>query len=717
MKATETKLLDFLKGPKQFIIPIYQRTYSWTLKQCEQLWRDIERAATDDTVSGHFIGSIVYIQKGLYQIASVPQLLVIDGQQRLTTVSLILTALGQSLQKEGEQSGITQKKLTNYFLANAEEDGDLRYKLLLTQSDRPTLMRLVDGKDSPEKSSKRVTENFEFFKGKIAASKLDLNALYKGVGKLVIVDISLDREHDNPQLIFESLNSTGLELSQADLIRNYVLMGLEHKQQEILYTDHWFPMEQRFGQAEYAAQFDRFMRDYLTLKVGRIPNIREVYGEFKAYAKERGDGDGAIIATVADIHRFSKHFVRIALDQETDKELRQVIGDINTLRVDVAYPFLLELYDDHATGLISRDDLLHVLRTVESYVFRRAICGIPTNSLNKTFATLSKSIDKAKYVKSFSAALLLKDSYRRFPNDEEFARELTVKDVYNFRNRNYFLRRLENAGRKERVVIEEYTIEHIMPQNDEVPAAWRVALGENWKDVHARYLHTLGNLTLTGYNSEYSDRPFAEKRDMEGGFAESPIRLNEGMGLIESWNEAEIVSRGERLAKKAATVWAIPSLPAEVLSQYRKSKRYEVDDHAYTLADHPKLKGEMLDLFMLLRNRILALGPEMMEHVLKLYIAFKSETNVVDVVPRKKKLRLTLNMDFGDINDPNSLCRDVTGKGQWGNGNIQVRLHSTDQLNDVMFLVKQAYDGQQIKRSGAAAGREGLITHHPLLGD
>ncbi|MGC4033093.1 MAG: DUF262 and DUF1524 domain-containing protein [Tepidisphaeraceae bacterium] len=697
MKATETKLLDFLKGPKQFIIPIYQRTYSWTLKQCEQLWRDIERAATDDTVSGHFIGSVVYIQKGLYQIASVPQLLVIDGQQRLTTVSLILTALGKSLQKEGEQSEITQKKLTNYFLANAEEDGDLRYKLLLTQSDRPTLMRLVDGKEPPEKASKRVTENFEFFKGKIAASKLDLNALYKGVGKLVIVDISLDREHDNPQLIFESLNSTGLELSQADLIRNYVLMGLEPKQQETLYTDHWFPMEQRFGQAEYAAQFDRFMRDYLTLKVGRIPNIREVYIEFKAYAKERGEGDDAVMTTVADIHRFSRHFVRIALEQDDDKELRQAIGDINTLKVDVAYPFLLELYDDHASGMISRDDLLHVLRILESYVFRRAICGIPTNSLNKTFATLSKSIDKSKYVESLTAALLLRDSYRRFPNDEEFTRELAVKDVYSFRNRSYFLRRLENAGRKERVMIDEYTVEHIMPQNENLSQAWRAALGENWKEVHARYLHTLGNLTLTGYNSEYSDRPFLEKRDMKGGFAESPIRLNEGLKLVESWNEAEMIKRGERLAKKAATVWAIPSLPAEVLAQYRKSKRDEVDEHAYTLADHPKLKGDMLDLFRLLRERVLALDPGMKEHILKLYIAFKSETNVVDVVPRKRKLRLALNMDFAEINDPKGLCRDVTGKGQWGNGNVQVRLHSADELDDVMSLVKQSFDKQHAK--------------------
>ena len=267
-----------------------------------------------------------------------------------------------------------------------------------------------------------------------------------------------------------------------------------------------------------------------------------------------------------------------------------------------------------------------------------------------------------------------------------------VKDVYNFRNRNYLLRRLENHGRKERVILEEYTIEHILPQNENLPAEWREALGDEWKEVHARHLHTLGNVTLTRYNSEYSDRPFKQKRDMEGGFAHSPIRLNEGLGALATWNEQEIVKRGERLAALAAKVWGLPSLSAEVLDQYRKSgKKDEADDHAYTLADHPKLKGDILDLFLLFRDRVLALGPDVKEHVLKLYIAFKADTNFVDVVPKTKKLRLTLNMDFEDINDPKGLCRDVTGLGQWGNGSIQVRLHSAEQLDDVMLLVKQAY--------------------------
>jgi uncharacterized protein with ParB-like and HNH nuclease domain len=292
MKATETKFLDFLKGPRQFIIPIYQRNYSWTLKQCQQFWDDVLQAATDDNVSGHFVGSIVYIEKGLYQISSVPQLLVIDGQQRLTTLTLLISALGCAIKQKGDGVEITQKKLNNYYLFNTEEENDLFYKLLLTRSDKHTLINLLEGKELQDTASKRITENYKFFEEQINKVDIDLMTLYLGISKLIIVDIALDREHDNPQLIFESLNSTGLELSQADLIRNYVLMGLEPKQQESLYNDFWYPMEQSFGQSNYVAQFDRFMRDYLTVKTGRIPNIRGVYEEFKTY--DRGNNSGSI---------------------------------------------------------------------------------------------------------------------------------------------------------------------------------------------------------------------------------------------------------------------------------------------------------------------------------------------------------------------------------------------------------------------------------------
>jgi uncharacterized protein with ParB-like and HNH nuclease domain/predicted transport protein len=697
MKATETKFLDFLKGPKQFIIPIYQRTYSWTLKQCNQLWNDVYTAATDDAITGHFVGSIVYIEKGLYQISSVPQLLVIDGQQRLTTVSLLLSALSTALRQRGIEAEISHKKLNNYFLFNNEEEGELRYKLLLTQADKPTLIRLLEEKELPVEPSRRVEENYRLFVDRIAAMKLEPSSLYQGLAKLIVVDIALNREHDNPQLIFESLNSTGLELSQADLIRNYVLMGLEPRRQESLYNEHWYPMEQSFGPAAEGARFDAFIRDYLTLKTGRIPNIREVYEAFKAYAKAAQGGH--IEEIVEDIHRYANHFVRMALQQEEDKDLRAGFADINTLKVDVAYPFFLEVYEDYRGQRLTREDFVKALKYIESYVFRRAICGIPTNSLNKTFATLAREVDKDNYLESLCAVLVLKDSYRRFPTDEEFTRELVVKDLYNFRNRNYWLRRLENHGRKEPVVVEEYTIEHILPQNPILPLAWRSELGEGWEQVQATCLHTLGNLTLTGYNSELSDRSFQEKRDMDGGFAESPIRLNHGLGKLTRWTQHEIAQRGKELGALACHVWPFPVLSAEVLARYRKAETPEAS-RSYKLSDHPHLASPMLELFEQFRKRVLNLDASVREEVLKLYIAYKAVTNFVDVVPQKSRLRLSLNMAFDEVNDPKGLCKDVTALGRWGNGDVEVGLSSPAQLDDVMLLVKQAYDRQMEEEEG-----------------
>jgi len=690
MKASETNFLKFLQGTKQFIIPIYQRKYSWTIQQCRQLWNDIVRAAEDEEVQGHFVGSIVYIEKGLYQISAVPQLLVIDGQQRLTTLSLLLMALARAIEESGKPHEITKKKIMNYYLVNNEEEDDLYYKLLLTKSDKDTYIQLLVDKELSDDYSQRIVDNYNFFANVIRKSGIDLNKLYRGISKLIIVDIALDRDHDNPQLIFESLNSTGLDLSQADLIRNYVLMQLEPKEQNELYMDYWYPMEKGFGDLNDTALFDRFMRDYLTVKTGRIPNINRVYSSFKEYVQNQKGRH--IKEIVADIYRFSQYFVKLAFQKEKDKEINEVLADINTLKVDVSYPFLLELYDDYENEKLSKGDFIAILKLVESYVFRRAICGVPTNSLNKTFANLSREIDKENYLESVRAAFLLKEGYRRFPNDEEFVRELVIKDVYNFRNRNYLLRKLENHNRKEIIDIESYTIEHIMPQNKNLSPDWRKDLGENWEEIHKTYLHTLGNLTLTRYNSELSDRPFREKRDMEGGFADSPLRLNRGLAKVEVWNKEEIEKRAQSLAKLALEIWEYPQLPEAVLEKYNRSPE-DNQGAVYTLADHTEnLQGDLLNLFEHLRKRILNLDSSIREEAKKLYIAYKTATNFVDIIPRKTKLQLSLNIPFDEIHDPRGVCRDVTHLGRWGNGDVEVTLSSFDEIDYVMSLIKQAFE-------------------------
>ena len=693
MKATEAKLLEFLKKSPQFVIPIYQRTYSWTERECRQLWDDIIRTGSNDDVAAHFVGSIVYVEKGLYQVTSQSPLLVIDGQQRLTTVMLLLEALARRVGDSEPLDGFAAKKLRSYYLLNPLEEGERGFKLLLTQTDKSSLIALVQQKPRPAEHSLRIAENFAFFEEQVQGLGGDLVPLCRGLAKLVIVDISLSRDQDNPQLIFESMNSTGRELTQADLIRNFILMGLEPANQTQLYEEHWRPMEVAFGQEAYGSHFDGFMRHYLTLKTGEIPNVKAVYEAFKAHARSSQTAAAGVDALIADIHAYAGYYCAMALDQEADKELAQAFRDLRELKVDVAFPFLLELYDDFAHGRLARDDFAHTVRLVEAYVFRRAICAIPTNSLNKTFATFGRALRKERYLESVQAYLLGLPSYRRFPNDEEFKRELAVRDLYNFPRRSYWLRRLENHGRKERVPVDEYTIEHILPQNQNLSSKWRQALGPHWQRVQETWLHTLGNLTLTGYNAEYSDRPFAEKRDMRGGFSESPLRLNEGLGALETWDEAAIQARAQRLADQAAKVWSAPALSAHVVASYRPKT---VRAAGYTLDDHPQLADgtPVRLLFEQFRTAVLALDPCVSEEILKVYIAYKAETNFVDVVPQRNRLRLSLNLHFHELHDPKNLAKDVTNIGRWGNGDVEVATSDRQELPYVMGLVRQAFEKQ-----------------------
>lgn len=675
------------------MIPIYQRPYSWGEAECRQLWDDVLRAGRSEDVSAHFVGSIVYIEEGLYQVSSQSPLLVIDGQQRLTTVSLILEALARRLGEEEPVDGFSAEKLRSYYLLNHLEKGDRHYKLLLSETDRDSLLAVVGEKPQPTEPSERIGANFALFEKLVEKLEGEVAAFCAGLTKLTIVDISLSRDQDNPQLIFESMNSTGRELSQADLIRNFVLMDLEAESQRAVYLDHWRPMEVAFGQEAYSKHFDGFMRHYLTFKTGEIPNVSQVYEAFKSFRADPEIASMAIDELVADVRRYATFYCAMGLGREDDGELSEAFADLRELKVDVAYPFLLELYADYDDGRLSKADFLAAVRLVESYVFRRGVCGIPTNSLNKTFAGLGRSLDKVSYLESIKAQFALLPSYKRFPRDDEFVRELKTRDLYSFRSRSYWLRRLENDRRKERAFVDEYTIEHVMPQNPNLPEAWRESLGPEWQRVQERWLHTLGNLTLTGYNSEYSDRPFAEKRDMTGGFAESPLRLNRELGSLEAWDESAIRTRADRLAKEAVSVWGYPNLPAEVLERYAPPPQRA---QTYSIEDHPHLaEGRFTrTLFDAFRKQVLALDDTVSEEFLKLYVAYKAETNFVDVVPQASRLRLALNLDFPEVHDPRGIGIDVTDKGRWGNGDVEIHLESLEQIPYVIGLVRQAFEKQ-----------------------
>ena len=694
MKATEANFLKFLGHSPQFVIPIYQRTYSWAERECLQLWKDILRTGGNDAISAHFTGAIVYIEEGVHQVIKLSSLLVIDGQQRLTTVILILEALARRVGNGEPVDGFSAKKIRSYYLLNPLEEGERGFKLLLTQTDRRSLLALMQQKPQPVEPSLRITSNFAFFEERLSTlSETGIAELCNGLAKLAIVDIALSREQDNPQLIFESMNSTGRELSQADLIRNFILMGLEPAHQTRLYEEHWRPMEIAFGQEAYGTHFDGFMRHYLTFKTGEIPKVQAVYEAFKGHARAPEVATSGVDAIVADIHTYAGYYCAMALDSEHDNDLALAFRDLRELKVDVAFPFLLELYDDYAQERLPKTDFARAIRLIESYVFRRSVCAIPTNSLNKTFATFGRALNKDRYIHSIQAHLLTLPSYRRFPGDEEFKRELSVRDLYNFPRRSYWLRRLENNHRKERVPVDEYTIEHIMPQNRDLSAAWREALGSDLQKVQEKWLHTLGNLTLTRYNSEYSDRFFDEKRDMDGGFKESPLRLNEGLGHLHTWNEGSIRQRAMRLAAQAVDVWGSPALPADILASFRTPIG---SPSGYTLDDHPQLApgSPMRPVFDGFRKAVLALDPGINEEILKLYIAYKAETNFVDVVPQQSRLRLSLNVRFHELHDPRCLAKDVTSLGRWGNGDAEVGLPTLEALPYVMGLVRQAFEKQ-----------------------
>ena len=700
MKAVEAQLLAFLKKSPQFVIPIYQRTYSWTAKECRQLWDDIVRCGGSDEIAVHFVGSIVYVESGLSQVTHQVPLLVIDGQQRLATVSLLLAALAKAVAAGEPFDGFSQRKIKNYYLLNPEESGERHFKLLLSQTDKDSLTAIVRDGEEPQHPSLRITENFALFEKWIAEDKVELATLCKGLMKLVVVDIALTRDQDNPQLIFESMNSTGKELSQADLVRNFILMGLDPELQTRLYKDFWRPMEVDFGQAAYGTHFDGFMRHYLTVKTGEIPNINAVYDAFKEHARasrvDAADDTSHRENLVREIRDYTRYFCAMALDAEPDADLKLAFHDLRDLKVDVAYPFLLELYHDYKAGTLLKADLLTSVRLIEAYVFRRAVCAIPTNSVNKTFGTFTKALNKERYLESIQAHLLGLQSYRRFPTDDEFHRDLQTRDLSHFRSRSYWLRRLENHERKERVAVDEYTIEHILPQNEHLSSEWREALGSDWQRVQQTWLHTLGNLTLTAYNADYSDRPFTEKRDMpaapEKGLQQSPLKLNQGLGVLETWNEDAIKVRAGKLADLAVSAWSAPVLPPDILEIYRPKVEAVT---GYTIDAHPHLlTSNMRPVFESFRRAVLALDPCVSEEFLKLYVAYKAETNFVDVVPQAKRLRLSLNMRFADVNDPKGLCKDITDIGRWGNGDVEIGLSKQEDIPYVIGLVRQSLELQ-----------------------
>ncbi len=609
MTGSEAKIVAYMEGAdKRFVIPVYQRNYDWKIENCKQLYDDLVRVVSNNRNS-HFFGSIVSVVKdGGYS-----EHLVIDGQQRLTTISLLSLAM-YKLMKNGVLKPASKSlpyRIMETILIDKYHDEE-ECKLCPVKNDQEAYKRLF-GDESDYIPDSNMTINFEYFYDRIQNQEITIDQLYEAISRLVIINITLKQE-DDPQLIFESLNSTGLALSEGDKIRNFILMGLPAKQQEKFYTSYWNPIEK-------CTDYDvsAFVRDFLSLKQLSIPTMSKVYVTFKAYVEGLGTD---IESLLQELLRYARWYKILLKGTGLQDALDYCIYRLNLLETTVTRPFFLEVLRLQSEGKLAPAEVTEIFQYTENYFFRRSVCSIPTNSLNKTFLMLHHEImrydgTEDDYVAKFKYTLLSKTEVRRFPDDKEFTEALSVRQVYTkmkSTNKKYLLERLENNNTVEDKNIyrhleqDIYSIEHIMPQ--QLTQAWISELGEDYEQIHETWLHRIANLTLTGYNSKYSNSSFAEKRDMEKGFKQSGLRLNAWIAKQEHWGLKELEERNQLLMQTALKTWPLPQTDYQPAQQQFDS---------CTLEDDTELKGRTIIRFAYMNiEQPVSTWIDMMEAVLKI---------------------------------------------------------------------------------------------------
>ncbi len=531
-------------------------------------------------MNAHFIGSIVYVHDDVYTASRIKELTVIDGQQRLTTLTLVylvLHRLAKVIKNEGLVNEISETYLINKF--SPEEE---KLKLRPTDNNDRALKYLLRSDENEEYSDfSKLIDNFNYFKGRITED--NYQTVLKGLSKLMFVEVSLDREKDDPQRIFESLNSTGLELAQADLIRNYILMGLNRKDQNKIYQNYWEVIEKLAkDETLNVSRVSDFIRDYLTLENKNIPNKGKVYLEFKAkYPTTTLD---ELEVNLSGIKSLVKHYNKLINPKnETDKEIRLQLEYINRLEINVAYPFLMKVYDDYSNAIIDKTTFIKVLDLVQTFTWRRFILGLPTNALNKIFMSLYDKVEPLNYLYSIQKSLLQRTGVQRFPKNAEVIDALKVKDVYNIKskNRTYLLERLENFENREPVMIDgntDITIEHIFPQNPD--PKWKIELGtDDYNYIKENYINTIGNLTLSGNNGKLGNKSFIDKRDLaDAGYKDSRLWLNKYLTILDKWDKAEIERRFDLIAERVLKIWDIPNITIDEQSDSNEINIFDADD-------------------------------------------------------------------------------------------------------------------------------------------
>lgn len=632
MKGSEAKMTGFMEGAdKRYVIPVYQRKYDWKYENCRQLYDDLKKIVIDGRDS-HFFGSIV---SAIVPNGSKIEYHIIDGQQRLTTITLLLLAI-RNLISQGKVKTDEEKldeQISQRFLISPWASEDDRIKLRPIKSDKEALIKLFGDKEDYDLSS-NLTINYQFFYDMVMKEEVSVADLYAAIGKLEIISITLD-QGDNAQLIFESLNSTGLALTEGDKIRNYVLMGLPAQHQTKYYDTYWAKIEKCT-----ANDVSGFVRDYLSIKQQVTPTVSNVYRAFKNYAESVSL---PIDTLLTDLLRYARFFEKLLTCKSGLKEqkLDDCLYRLMRLEIVVTRPFLMEVLRLHQDGKLTTDDVLRIFLITENYLFRRNICEVPTNALNKIFLNLNKEIIRYDntaddYVSKFIYALLSKKESGRFPDDDEFGLALTEKQVYQMRGKYkaYLFERFENYGTIETKDVYThldnniYTIEHIMPQH--LTPAWNESLGVNAAEIHATWLHRLANLTLTGYNPNLSNNTFVEKRDAkEGGYKASGLKMNQKIATKQTWGLDELKERNDEMLELAMEIWACPTtnfVPSE-----KEFDSCTLDDENFDLTGRDIAKYSYLTT-----EQPVTSWTDMFEHIVK-FLHQKDKSVLMSLAYSKKE--------------------------------------------------------------------------------
>lgn len=542
MEARKIKLLEFIgNGKKTFNIPVYQRNYDWKEEQCRKLFEDIQNIVKSDYEIEHFLGTVVFVSSKSEM--NFNEYVLIDGQQRITSIMLLLKVLHEKITDENDKEEIWEEYLIN---KRAPEE-NLRIRLKPVESDGMPYKKLIEENDISLTSN--VCKNYRLFEKLIQESNYSAEEIYKALGKIELVYIQLEKgkKSENPQMIFESLNSTGLSLTQGDLIRNYLLMNHEYEKQKMLYKNFWLEIEKRITNEKISD----FVRDYLTMKNGSISNKDKVYDDFKKYIKQNNenmDEEGIL----EELKTYSEYYSWFLNGNSPNNKINEKLSEFRYLRNTTVYPLILSVFEDtYSYKNINENELLDILNLLISYIFRRSVCGYTTNSLNKVFASIVVLLKSKDIYKQIEKGLMNKS----FPGDEEFRAEFIKCNFYKKGTEfcKYTLKLLETFENKEQTDMENITIEHIMPQT--LNSEWRIELGSKFEQIHSEYINTIGNLTLTGYNPELSNKNFELKKRY---YEESNIKMSREIANYDKWKDTEIKDRAEQLFEKAKRIWKLP---------------------------------------------------------------------------------------------------------------------------------------------------------------